>query len=337
MSYNSQNILKHGTSLDDVIDFLKLFEYDYQGYFTDDQIGKIKEFLWGSRKDYKSWTGIELSLFVKNDTIYVETRSAAGRSYYDLEHQNKTIKSLKTYFGGSFKTDSGKDRCMRITGKPPKPAESGCYMTYNRFGHNLLRAHQYFRNRNFGVHKPELSGIIWLDNLNPRLLSNNLVLPFIASIHEDYWKTIYVVLLKYSEKKEAVLKGGNKISADRMVKISEDKMSVEQGFAESISFTNISTICSHFKTLDNRLDFAAVLKKPYKRRKKTLFDSLEEMVTIRNEIIHRASSPIMLNDDYIKEIMNITEDSIDRCQKELVKIYGWNFYKSWSTGRGKKK
>jgi hypothetical protein len=57
------------------------------------------------------------------------------------------------------------------------------------------------------------------------------------------------------------------------------------------------------------------------------------MTEIRNTIIHEASSPVILEEDYIKDSINILHDSIERCYKELTKVKGWTYFKTWGIGR----
>lgn len=330
MSYESENLLQHKNEKQ-IIEFVELLGYKYSGIWNTDLHGKARDFYWFDSTDYKSINGVELSIYQKNKKLIVTTRTNESRSYYDLVHQNKTIRLLKKHFGGVFTTDYGKGRYLKPKGQPLEPAASGCYLAFNSFGTNLIRAQLYFKNRK-STKEQETSDIDFLNRFNPRLISNNLLLPFLISILEDYWKSTFVVLLKYSNNKEAVLKS-NKISADRLVQISKGELSVEQGFADSMSFARISIVCNHFKALDKSIAFASVLKKPYRKRKKNLFDSLEEMAHTRNIIIHEASYPIILDDDYIRDSLNILNDSIERCYRELTKLNNWTFYKSWGGPR----
>lgn len=57
------------------------------------------------------------------------------------------------------------------------------------------------------------------------------------------------------------------------------------------------------------------------------------MTDIRNTIIHDASAPVMLDDEYIKDSFNILHDSIERCYIELTKSKSWVFDKTWGAGR----
>lgn len=332
MSYESESVLSKSTKIKDLVDFVDLLNYKYLGIWNTQELGKIKNYFWFDKKDYKSTYGVELSIYQKEETIVVTTRTNVSRSFYDLEQQNKTIRLLRKYFGGHFRTDEGKGRYLNPESGPPEPAAAGCHLAFSSFGSNLIRARQYFDARSFGDYKKKKAGIYWIDMMNPRLLSNNFILTFLVSISEDFWKSLYVALLKYSENKESILKGG-KITADRLVQISNGLLAVEEGFAESISFARISMVCSHFKTLDKKYDFAALLRKPYRRRKKNLFDSLEEIIELRNTIIHEASTPIILEDDYIKDAINMLHDAIERCYLDLTNKNNWHFDKPFGISK----
>lgn len=334
MSYESESILDKSSRLQDVVDFVLLLEYKYLGVWDGEELGKIKSYQWFDKENYKSNYGVELSIYQHEGNLVVTTRTNVSRSYYDLEHQNKTIRLLKKHFGGTFTTDEGKGRYLQPRSGPPEPAAAGCHLAFSSFGSNLIRARQYFDARNFAGKTQETSGIYWIDRFNPRLLSNNFILTFLISILEDFWKSLYVVLLKYSDNKEAILKG-SRITADRLVQISKGQLTVEEGFADSISFARISMVCSHFKALDKKYDFASVLRKPYRKRKKGLFDTLEEMTETRNTIIHEASAAVILEDAYIKDCLNVLHDSVERCYLDLTKKNNWAFNKTWGVGRVK--
>jgi hypothetical protein len=333
MSYESSNYLDKSVRLNDIIDFVKLLNYKHQKTWDSDGLKKIRDFFWFEEKNYKSISGVELSIFYSEENLIVTTRSTINRSYYDLEQQNKTIRLLKKYFGGYFKTDYGRGKYLSLKETPLlEQAAIGCLLAFNNFGFNLIRLRLYFDSRNFGNRSLISSDIDWLAPFNQQSLSNSFVLVFLVSILEEFWKSIYVALLKYSENKETILKNG-RLTGDRLIQVSNETISVEQAFADSISFARISNVCSHFRALDKKYDFGSVLKKPYKRRKKNMFDTLEEMTEIRNTIIHEAGKNIIIKDRYIKELINNLHDSIERCYIYLTSKNNWPYDKTWSTGR----
>ena len=116
MSYCSSNSLAPGTRLKDVIEFLQLLRYRPEGSIASEEVGRLRCFHWFDDVDYHSWSGVELSVHEDHGTLHVETRTPIGRSYYDLTHQNDTIRLVKKHFGGSFVTDEGRGRYLRPRG-----------------------------------------------------------------------------------------------------------------------------------------------------------------------------------------------------------------------------
>jgi hypothetical protein len=330
MSYSSLSELIAKTNIKDISEFIELLGYTYSGVIHSDEVGELREYFWFDEDDYKSWSGVELSIYKNEGLIFVETRTPIGRSYFDLEQQNKTIRLLRKYFGGSFKTDEGKGRYLQPRTAPPTPVASGCHLAFQRFGSNLMTGHIYFMNRNFKGPQMKPSGHYMFDKMNPWLISNNLLLPFLVSIFEDYWKSTYIALLRYSRKKESLFKSG-RISSDRLAAVSESHTSMEQAFAETLSFQRIGVVCSHLKVLDPNLDFATVLRKPYRRRNTSLFDSLEQMTELRHKVIHRAEINDQVTEDYTKGLFHNLEVSIIKCYQHLTKSHGW-FYDKWWGG-----
>lgn len=92
---------------------------------------------------------------------------------------------------------------------------------------------------------------------------------------------------------------------------------------EALSFQNINKICSYYKLLDPNLDLAAILKKPYKKRKRKLIEELAHLVEKRHEFIHRAKSDIEFSDRKIEKIISDLCESILRCYKLITDTYGW--------------
>lgn len=240
MSYESESILPETATLKEVIPFVEMLGYRREGRlpaeFTADFI-HLYSYVYFDHADYHSFSGVELTITQKErESLRIYTRSTIGRSYYDLEQQNKTIRYIQQYFGGSFTTDEGKGRYQRPQAGPPSPAQAGCDLAFQRFGHNLVRADLYLAARAFGqpwdcLKEKWSFGI----DINPRLLSNNMLLPYLFFVMEDYIKSTYIALLRYSDRKETILKGG-RLSAEHLARISSGEMTVEEAFAEMLPF-----------------------------------------------------------------------------------------------------
>src|SRR4051812_33405754 len=107
MSYESKNTFAPGTRMNDVLEFITFLGYSRNGTLTSEEYGRFENYFFFEEKDYRSWSGVELSILGGKSSVVVSTRTTVSRSYYDLVHQNFTISSLRKRFGGNFKTDEG--------------------------------------------------------------------------------------------------------------------------------------------------------------------------------------------------------------------------------------
>jgi len=332
MSYESENTLPEKTSLTDVKELIDSLGYEkiYRPKVKGDD--EIAQYYWYERDEYQSWSGVELSIYKIDGVLIIYTRTSIGRSYWDLEKQNTSIKLLKKRFGGYFTTDEGKNRYFHTEGKPPSPQQSGSHLAYQRFGSNLIKADIYLMNRNFPNKQWDKTGVFeFMDQMNPRLLSNNLLVPFLVSTMEDYFKSTFISLLRSSKKKESFIKG-IRLSSNHLVRISNGELTVEEAVAETLSFQSISAISQHFKAIDAKIDIAGALKKPYRRRKKKLFEEIDEFVKKRHAFIHWGEMDTQFSDKELMKTMKDLEDSITRCYKMITKHYGWEFEQGWHRG-----
>src|SRR5439155_16856610 len=105
--YTSGNVFPAGTRITDLREFILSLGYKKLGGWTRSENVSWESYRWFDDTDYRSWTGVELSsdkIKGKNNPS-VSTRTAASRSDFDLEQQNRTISALRKRFGGSFTTD----------------------------------------------------------------------------------------------------------------------------------------------------------------------------------------------------------------------------------------
>jgi hypothetical protein len=334
MSYESFNKLSHTTRVEDVLEFLELLRFRrlLRPYLRLED--EIAQHYWFEETDYRSYAGIELFVYRdKEGQLVVYTRTVASRSYYDLEQQNRTIRSLKRRFAGTFETDIGKGRYFPLEGGPPTPAQAGCHLAFQRFGEGIIKADIYLMSREFPPEPWKYIGKFeFLDQMNPLLLSNNLLLPYLVSVLEDYFKSTFVALLWYSDRKESFLRGA-RLSSEHLLKISSGESSIESAIAETLPFQRLSAICQHFKSLEPDLDLAGALRKPYRRRKKSLFETLEEMVLQRHAFIHQGKLDTSFDNTKIERALNDLEESVVRCYRRITDYYRWEFDQGWGRGR----
>jgi hypothetical protein len=325
LSYESENTLPRRTRLDAVVDFLKLLGYERFRGSHPLRVPNVIDFGWYSDRDYESSTRVEASVGrKKSGEVYVYTRTAAARSYHDHVHQNRTIREVRLRFGGFFETDAGRNRCWSTKGLSPLPPQArGVIRAYSRFKFSAMQTYMYRNSVSVSPDRKKVSGIDWMDRLNPMILANNLLLPFQAAAVEDFFKSCFVALLRYSSRKDIFFKGARLVSAN-LSRVSDGAISIEEAIAESLPFQNIVSICEHFKTLDPKLDLAGVLRRPYRRRRESLFDSLSVMLEKRHALIHRNIIDTKYTDDVVERDVDNLKASTERCVRRMNIHYGWN-------------
>lgn len=313
-----------GTGVKSVARFVQLLDYQrLSGRHPLSQPNTI-EFSWFSSSNFESLTGVYLTLTKppKGGPL-VHTRTTAGRSYHDLLHQNRTIREIQLRFGGTFETDEGRNRVFSTKGaKPEPPPARGAYVAHNRFQRSIGQVLIFRSSVAVPPERKQISGIHWLDSLNPSIIANNLLLPFLTSALEDFFKSTFVALLRYSDRKDVFLKA-SRLNASQLSKISDGKLTVEEAIAETLPFQRISSICDHYRALDPKLDLSGCLKKPYRRRRTTLFESLESMVEKRHELIHRNCLSVDYSDANAQSDINNLRAAVQRSFERMIVHYGW--------------
>lgn len=324
MGCDCTNYLPKGTSSLDVEEYMGLLGYEKveRSQFTNP---KSMPFSFWKDDNYR-YTGIYSEVAPGDDGgIQVWTRTTIWRSRFDSEYHNYTVKQLKKRFGGYFISDEGKNRYFKNSDEPKiEKAEGGCYAAYSRFHRNLVRAIAFIMNQSYD--KDDffpIRKIDFVDSMNPKIVSTNLVIPFLVSILEDYFRSSYVALLKYSTKKTSIVQNA-KLSGPDLLAVSNNELSVEEAVSRWRSFQDIEKINNSFKELDNRIDIHGILKKPYRRRKESFYEALVRLIKQRHELIHRADIDYTYYPENVIKDIDTVGKSIERVYRHLIKLYKWS-------------
>ncbi|MNW55914.1 hypothetical protein D3C74_336050 [compost metagenome] len=173
------------------------------------------------------------------------------------------------------------------------------------------------------VAKPEPTGLEFIDQMNPKLLSNNLLIPYLVAIWEVYLKSSFIVLLKCTDNQDRILKNA-RFSVNNLKDISLGKISIEEAVVEGLSFQRPKIIAANFKILDEKIDIYSVLNKPIKNRKVSLFDSIERTIELRNDFVHTGGMDISITDKKLRNIIIDFEVAVDRIYNRFGNYYRFN-------------
>ncbi|MCR4621171.1 MAG: hypothetical protein K5663_03740 [Clostridiales bacterium] len=321
MSYTSTSTLPEGSSLTAVKDLIELLGYNKvpDGFKNPNRVGS---YVWFAQLPDISFVGVELYIYKENNTIKVDTRTRMGRSYWDLEQQNKTIRYLRRFFGGTFVTDEGNNRYLLRECNEPSRLASELYVARWKFHNALILPVLFLNNRtnDADIAKEEPIGFAMIDNLNTRFFSNSTIIPYIIGVWEEYLRSSFLAFLHQGKCSSKVFRNARFRPDEYMNILAGEKTLVEQ-LSDSLSFQRPAVIDANFKLINDRIDIAGTLRMPYKRRKINLYDLIDSLVDERNAFVHKGNRTRYVTDDDIKKIIKDLEVASDRIYYMFGTVY----------------
>jgi len=278
--------------------------------------------------DYKYFEGIYAEVYLdKDEGLTVHTHTRIWRSRYETDFHNYTIKQLRKRFGGHFCSDNGENRYLTNESPYIDKEEAGCYQAYSRFFDNIQRASYTIETwlsakTDMSWSSKEVGKLAVIDLVNPLVATVNMAIPFIVSIFEDYFRSTYIALLKYSPQKEAIIRDC-RIQGEDLLLLAKGEITVEDAIARSRSFQNMKRIAQSFKELDRNIDLYGILQKPYRRRKKSVYDIFEEIIHLRHLIVHRAELILNYTPQALLRDIQTIRVGTERFYLSLIGLYGW--------------
>jgi hypothetical protein len=235
MSYETVNYLPAGVSKRQAIEFAELLGYRRNGKCEHVGRSEAASLIYFDDRDYRSWQAIEMTVAESDGAVSVRTRTSIGRSHYDFDMQNRTVREFRRRFGGKTFKDGGDGKGYDPGPPVPAPA-SGCKLAMDRLDWNLTRINMYLTTFEPPTPHQSLFALARISPsllaLNPEVFAANALIPYITSMMEDFFKSTYVALLRYSPKKAAVL-NSSRLRGDQLSHISAGTLTVEEALAES--------------------------------------------------------------------------------------------------------
>jgi hypothetical protein len=315
MGFDSTNYLPPGAKAADVGELLRLLRF---------KPWTAKSFLFAP-DDYNYLTGVHVTISQTWGRLRVHTHTSIWAQKADTDLQNQTIKQLRGSFGGSFRTDEGDGHFLRATKPVRSGAECGCYIALFHLHNNLSRAHGYLMPvlQKVAEDPNELRRVALVGEYHPTAVATNLLLPFVASIVEQYFKATYVALFKENANKATVVRTIN-FRAEDLEGVVVGDIAIEQAIVRRLAFQDLSKLARAFAALDRRLDLMAPLKRPFHGRKRSLLESLNAITARRNALIHaNVIDPTYIPQSANKDVADI-EVALKRVYGYICNTYGWN-------------
>ena len=114
-----------------------------------------------------------------------------------------------------------------------------------------------------------------------------------------------------------------RLSHAQLEQIAAEKQ-IERAIAECFSFQRPSVIGENFRMIDTRLDLVGAMRKPYRRRRVTLSDSIESLVVSRNAFVHAGDMDMSLFDKELQTIMSDIVVAVDRSYEAIGSHFGFS-------------
>jgi len=279
-------------------------------------------FVYFPEHDYAFVTGVEATVFPGEErTINVYTRTRVWRSKADTDIHNNTLRQLNKRFGGAFHSDMGAGRYFIYTGPDRRDAEAGAYRAFSIFEDNYSSAGLFVQNipgkeSNYRELPPALRFVY------PPVNAANMVVPFLVAIVEEYLRSTFVALLRYSPARENLLKTV-KITAAEAVRIRDTNALIEEEAARKLSFQDLVQVQHHFKALNAKYDIGGWLRHPYRRRKESLYATIERMIQQRHSLVHRARLYGNYGHVEAEKDLRIVGVAVTRIYQKLASLHGW--------------
>lgn len=314
MGYDVYIELNKKSDKNNVIVILEMLNYkkikkDYY-YFINDE-------------DYKSLYGNSCEFYTDKDKLCMHLRTPIWASNYDLYYMNETVKTIKKFINIRFETDEGKNKYFRYDRIIVK-GEAGVYKVFFDIENDFERMKLYtqiMKDSNVIKNNKDLKKIHYEIDYIESLFST-MGLPYLCSVIENYFRNIFIVLFKYSENKEKVLKNIKSNLYD-IEKVCEKEISMEEAVARTMSFQNIGKIINNFLLIDSNLDIKSCLWKPYKRRKESLYETLNRVLEQRHSFIHSKFVAYKYELENFEKDIELVEEALRRVYKCIVQYYKW--------------
>ncbi len=320
-----------GTISSDVKEFLLLlgFKRGKKGSFS----GTLgTPYYYYKDDDYRHITGLYTEIYwdtKDKEQLKLWTRTTNSRSKFDSDFHNYTIKQIRKRFGGYFVSDYGRNRYFQFDGPAREKSEAGAYRAFSLFFENIQRADRFIDFANLlDENNHKIHGIDFIDNHNPRILSANVLVPFLVSAIEDYFRSLYIALLRYSPIRERIVQSA-KLQGPEIVSIDKGDLTVIEAVAKWMNFQDMSKVNAAFKDLSSKYDIYGILQRPYGRRRESLWDTLNRIIHQRHALIHRAELQTEYTPARLKSDIRLVEKSMWKIYAELIKHHKWHAVDRW--------
>jgi hypothetical protein len=300
-----------------LLGFTKLPNTDSE---TKDCVGRL---LFFDDDEPRHASGVRASVYrSKERRVSVQFYTNTWCSKADSDAFNGAVRTLRRMLGGHYISDEGPNTPIP-DGEEREPAQAGCFWAYTGCSRSLSRGHLLRKEMVLPERFETSAGHPQIDDMNPRLLANNLQSIYLVTCLEEYLGNTFFWLLRFSKEKAGVFKQLQiRLSPEELASVADRTSSLEEVVAGKLSFQNLRKADESFRSLDKRLDVGGTLKKTRSGRKSP-WKRLGELIERRHRVVHRGDMDLDYSAQKVGRDYRLVQRSVNAVYRHITSSFGW--------------
>lgn len=280
--------------------------------------------LWFDQEDFKSITGVEITIFPeirgKRKSWSLHVRNTYNASWYDVSMMNKILTDSKRKFGGTIDGDYGKNKVAPLWEDDTSPMSRGIDYITRKTHRNitLLEVSLPLPWNNFQTaNKSESSDEkieAFLAYTDPTRQIYIGLIPMLVAIFEFYFKETFRVLASYDNdilsRITLTLPGSNL-----------DTSEIINSFIKKISFQDLKNVRKKYKKYTD-LDIKSIIEES--SNVKDTYTKLKQLIELRHDVVHKLDSDLVFTRKDFLEFHKALKESLSSITCSIIAKYDLN-------------
>ena len=283
-----------------------------------------EHFFWFDSKDYRSITGVEISIYPIRDNERnisggewaMHVRNTYSANWHDVDMLNRILRTGRKRFGGNIFGNYGKNRYAPLWENDSTPMSRG-FRWIGSMAHNNIQAVSHALPDEFVISKGDSDFIRIIASGDPARVIYNGLVPFLISILEFYLKNAFIIGLKYDLSAQDRVK---KYLRELGPELTLGGKGSEELIADKISFQDLHNAKKAFKKwLD--VDIKKPLDKSITMPIESLWERLNDLIEYRHDLIHRMGVDTDFSRGAFLQQTKLVEETLDVLLRTFIEKY----------------
>ena len=317
--------------------------------FSESELTKppFRRYFWFEARDLASIRGCHLTWCRVSDTrqwpgagrdtktVFI-TKTYLGRSFEDIEMQNRAISELRKVFGGTLYNDWTGTRGYVVSEVLRQSyAEKRCGFVLFDAMLSLERVRSLPDDPDATEASVQQTlGELGLKIVPRAVLVNNCTIPFLVAIFEDFLRRLFVAFVETQPgAQEAIYERQGKIEYSVLRELLEGRRTLAEHEAQNYSFQNIAAASAAYERfLGINLHHTWSVAYEHGGRTEVVKDVLAEAIELRHKIVHGGFVDDSLDQAATRRLIAFAERGIHLVEETLEKDKGLHIELQGYTG-----